>query len=88
MKKLTAKSECGIQTDTLTPERLEFTIFCLENVADSLKKPAPEVFDWWTKKSDILYGYILPCYDVLHTQGKEYVVEDILEVMREEGLNV
>ena len=88
MERAAVKSECRTQTDTLTPERLEFAIFCLENVADSLKRPAPEVFDLWTKESDILYGYILPCYDALHTQGKEYVVEDILEVMREEGLNV
>ena len=88
MERATVKSEYGTRTDVLTPERLEFVIFCLENVADSLKKPAPEVFDLWTRESDILYGYILPCYDVLHTQGKEYVVEDILEVMREEGLNI
>ena len=76
------------QTNLLTPERLEFTIFCVENIAESLKKSAPEVFDLLTKKSDILYSYMIPNYPALHTQGKEYIVEDILEVMREEGLNV
>ncbi|MFR2800132.1 MAG: DUF3791 domain-containing protein [Blautia wexlerae] len=25
----------------------------------------------------ILDNYIIKCYDVLHTQGKEYLVEDI-----------
>ena len=75
-------------TDALTAEQLEFTVFCLENVAEFLGRPTPEVYDALTKQSDILYGYVLPCYDVLHTQGKEYVVEDILEAMREKGLDV
>lgn len=74
--------------EALTAERLEYAVFCLENVAESLGKPTPEVYDALTKRSDILYGYILPCYDALHTQGKEYIVADILEVMREKGLDV
>lgn len=41
------------------------------------------VYDSLTKESDILYSYIVPCYDVLHTQGKEYIVNDILDLMRE-----
>lgn len=27
-------------------------------------------------------------YDVLHTQGKEYLVEDITDFVREKGVNV
>ena len=26
-----------------------------------------------------LDNYIIKCYDVLHTQGKEYLVEDLIE---------
>ena len=32
--------------------------------------------------------YIIKCYDVLHTQGKEYLVEDITDYVREKGVNV
>lgn len=39
------------------------------------------------KKSDILYKYIVPNYEILHTQGKEYIVEDIIAVMKEEGVD-
>lgn len=27
-------------------------------------------------------------YDVLHTQGKEYLVEDITDFVREKGVNI
>ena len=40
----------------------------------------------FTKDSDILDGYIIPCYDVLHTQGKGYIVNDLIDLMREKGV--
>ncbi|MBR1743483.1 MAG: DUF3791 domain-containing protein [Lachnospiraceae bacterium] len=33
--------------------------------------------------SGILDNYIVPCYDVLHTQGRQYLVEDITEFVKE-----
>ncbi len=36
----------------------------------------------------ILDNYIIKCYDVLHTQGKEYLVEDITDFVREKGIKV
>ena len=38
------------------------------------------------KQSGILHGYIIPSYDVLHTFGKEYLMEDLTEYMRENGV--
>ena len=38
------------------------------------------------KTAGILDEYILPCYDVLHTQGKEYIVNDITELMKRKGV--
>ena len=65
---------------------LDFVIFCIEEVAAKLQLPGNVVYDLLTKKSDILSGYIVPSYDVLHTQSKQYIVEDIISLMREEGL--
>lgn len=62
---------------------LEFAVFCLENVAASLGRPAEDVYRSWTDESDILRGYVIPGYEVLHTQGREYIVDDIIEVMKE-----
>lgn len=71
-----------------TGKELEFAIFCVENVAIRLGVAAEKVYEALTIKSDILYSYIVPCFDVLHTQGKDYIVEDIIEIMKERGASV
>jgi hypothetical protein len=35
--------------------------------------------------SGILDDYVVPYYDVLHIQGREYLAEDITEFARERG---
>ena len=67
---------------------LEFAIFCIENVAAKLGVNAERVYQAFTEKSDILNSYIVPEYEVLHTQSKEYIVDDLLDVMRERGVEV
>ncbi|MDR2579416.1 MAG: DUF3791 domain-containing protein [Fibromonadaceae bacterium] len=67
-------------------KEMEFAVFCLESVAEKLGKPGNEVYKMLTEDSDILDDYIIPCYDVLHTQGKTYIVNDILDYMKEKGL--
>ena len=65
---------------------LEFAIFCIENIEAKLGVSAEKVYDALTEKSDILNDYIIPEYEILHTQGKEYIVDDIIEVMKERGV--
>lgn len=67
-------------------QELEFAIFCIENVAEKLKKKADQIYTDLTEKSSILNEYIVPEYEMLHTQGKEYIVNDIIEVMKERGV--
>ena len=71
-----------------TKDELEFAIFCIENLAVSLHTEPSVMYRLLHDESDILQTYIVPSYDVLHTQGKEYIVNDILEVMRERGITV
>ncbi|MCL2444221.1 MAG: DUF3791 domain-containing protein [Treponema sp.] len=72
----------------MNKKELDFTVFCIENIAEYLKLKSDEIYKLLTEKTDILDTYIIPCYDVLHTQGKEYIVNDIIELMRERGLEV
>ena len=69
-------------------DQLEFAIFCIENVAVALNVDPTLVYQAFTEDSDILMGYIVPEYEMLHTQSKEYIVEDILELMKEKGVTV
>ena len=67
---------------------LEYVLFCIEGVAKRLGKDGREVYQILTEDSDILNSYIVPSYDVLHTQGKDYIIEDILDVMKKRGLMI
>lgn len=71
-----------------TENELEFAIFCIENLAVKLQKTPEKLFRILTEDTDILYGYIVPSYDVLHTQGKEYILEDIIDLMKKKGVAV
>jgi len=66
----------------MTPRQSFFSVFCIEALADALNTTGDCVYRMLTSESEILDGYIVPCYDALHTQGKEYIVEDLLRVMR------
>ncbi len=68
-------------------KELEFAIFCIENVAAKLGVDATRVYNV-LEASGILKDYILACYDVLHTQGKEYVVDDICRVIEKKGVKI
>ncbi|MCL2100769.1 MAG: DUF3791 domain-containing protein [Fibromonadales bacterium] len=69
-------------------KQLEFSVFCIESIAEKLGQTGDVVYEMLTKESNILNDYIVPCYDVLHTQGKEYIVEDIIDVMKQKGVEV
>ena len=62
--------------------QLEFAVFCIENIAIRLGVNAGLVYRA-LEDSHILHGYIVPEYDILHTQNQEYIVDDILMVMQE-----
>jgi hypothetical protein len=69
-------------------QELEFAVFCIENIARKLGVDAVLVYAALTEKSDILHGYIVPGYEILHTQSREYIIDDILELMSERGVEV
>ena len=64
---------------------LEFVTFCISKLSILLKLPQKEVYAR-LKKSGILYEYIIPSYDVLHTFSSRYLLEDLTEYMREKGV--
>ena len=66
--------------------KTEFVIFCIENLAVRLQENAAVVYNQLAKQSRILYDYIIPNYEILHSQGKEYILDDLIEVMQEEGV--
>lgn len=64
---------------------LVFVTWLISKLSQFLDMPQNEVFSR-LYKSGILYDYIVPSYDVLHTFGSRYLMEDIIDYMREEGV--
>lgn len=67
-----------------TDEQLTFAIFCIEAIAEQCGKDPRDVYDVLANKTDLLDNYIARHYDVLHTQDKLYIVEDILRELGDE----
>ncbi len=64
---------------------LDFVTYCISKLALTLKLSQREVYRR-LKESGILYEYIVPSYDVLHTFGSRYLVEDLTDYMKEKGV--
>ncbi|MBO5793865.1 MAG: DUF3791 domain-containing protein [Bacteroidaceae bacterium] len=69
----------------MNSQSLNFTIFCIGSLADHLKISARDVYHK-LQSAGIISDYIVPCYDVLHTFSKEYIVEDLVEYMKKRGV--
>lgn len=69
-------------------EELEFAVFCIENIAARLGAAPQKVHLALTEQSRILNDYIIANYGILHTQSKDYIVNDILQILKEEGISI
>lgn len=66
-------------------QTLEFVTYCISKLAAALGLAQSDVYRR-LKVSGILDGYLIPSYDVLHTFGSRYLMEDLTDYMREKGV--
>lgn len=64
---------------------LRFVTYCISKLAGLLNLSQGEVYRR-LNKSGILYDYIVPSYDVLHTFSSRYLMEDLTDYMKEKGV--
>jgi hypothetical protein len=76
------------QYAAMTPEQSFFAVFCIEALADELGTTGDKIYELLAGRSGILYEYIVPCYDALHTQGKDYIVRELKELMQRQGIGL
>lgn len=62
-------------------KQTDFAVFCIESVADRLHISGQTVVDE-LMKTDGISKFLYPSYEALHTQGKEYVVDEVLAYIR------
>lgn len=82
LSSLTLSSKSEVEMDNKT---LKFVTRPISKLSEYLKIPQGEVFRR-LYTSGILYDYIVPSYDVLHTFSSRYLLEDVTDYMREEGV--
>ena len=70
-----------------TENELTFSTFIFYNLSDSWNTSPSEIYKV-LNSTGILDGYIIEGYDVLHTLGKEYLVEDITEFVKDRGFHI
>ena len=80
--------DTGVDTNAQEFKALEFAVFCIENVAKKLVVDGTAAYDMLAVQTDVLQNYIIPCYDVLHTQGKEYIVNDLMDMLKAKGVSL
>jgi len=66
-------------------EQLKFSVFIINQISQSIKKPTAVVYKFLAE-SGVLDEYIINCYDALHTLGREYLVDDITELLHDRGV--
>lgn len=69
----------------MNTDNIDFITYCIGNLSRRLGLSVHDVYQR-LKSSGILMEYIVPSYDVLHTFGKEYLMEDLTDYMKEKGV--
>lgn len=60
--------------------KLAFAASCVEGAARKLGVLYIEVYERM-KKVELIDNYILKHYDTLHTESREYLIEDVIECL-------
>lgn len=56
----------------------EFAVFCIENTAARLDCSGRDIF-LELQRTDGIENFLYPSYPALHTQGKDYIVDEVLQ---------
>ena len=71
----------------MSKDTFEFVIYMLHACADKWSQ-LPSVVYKKLKDSDCINKFLVPYYDILHTQGTAFVVGDIEDYLIARGLSV
>ena len=68
----------------MSSDQLDFVTYCIGNLSMRLQLPQRTIY-LKLKDSGILDDYIVKGYEILHTFGKEYLMDDLITYMQEKG---
>ena len=87
MQKCTTRTVNDMVQKYMDKDILEFVTYAIGSVAERVHKSPAEIYKLFMKLN-IIAGYLIPAYDVLHTFGRQYLVDDLLDFMQEKGVKL
>ena len=71
----------------ISKEVLRFSVFLVHALAEAWKVSPSRAYRA-LNDSSVLDRYVIPCFDTLHCLGREALVDDVTEFVRERGVAV
>jgi hypothetical protein len=68
-------------------DSMEFVVYLIHACAHRWKLTPKQVYHK-LKETDCINKYLVPNYDVLHTQGSDYLVDDIEKYLAIRGVTI
>lgn len=72
----------------ITDEQLYFAIYCITALSRNLNIDPSDVYKLISEKTNILDDYIIKYYDILHTQGEDYIVSKIVQLLSNNQISI
>lgn len=70
----------------MNKDSMEFVVYMIHACADRWHLTPKQVYQM-LEKTDCISQYLVPFYDILHTQGSNYLVDDIQEYLKLRGVS-
>ena len=71
----------------MNDEKLSFVMYTIYACSSAMNILPSDIYAI-LKSSECIDNYLLPCYDVLHTMGRNSIVEDVREYLARKGFAV
>jgi hypothetical protein len=70
----------------MTYAEIEFVVFCIEELAAECGMSGNAMYHLLADKTDMIVNYIVPNYEVLHSMGRNTIVEELKYILCERGV--
>lgn len=67
----------------ISHKELEFATFCIEILREKKLLTSTEAYQLLTEKTNVMYDFLIPNYEILHSQSKEYILTEMLTALEE-----
>lgn len=70
----------------ISQNELEFVTFCIEILRESKEISSQDSYRLLTEETTIMDDFLIPNYEILHSQSKKYILDEILKLLEEDDV--